>query len=118
MYQPGVPPHKPPMIVWDVVISVAALVMTVVLGGFAVLAGIFSLAFLDYCPPETCSAGGALTAVATAIVVAGIIGVLGLIWAIVRMGRRKISWPIAVGTFTLCLFALGGGIVGYAAAVG
>ncbi|MDJ0393384.1 hypothetical protein QMK17_08565 [Rhodococcus sp. G-MC3] len=110
--------NRPPVPGWDVAISVASLVFTFMLGGLAVLAGIFSLAFLDYCPTGTCSAGGAVTAVAATLVTAGVVGVVGLILTIVRIARKRISWPFAVGTLLLCLLTCTVGAAFYVAAVG
>lgn len=112
------PVNRPAVPGYDLAISIVALVFTVVLGGLALLAGIFSLAFLDYCPPETCSADGAVTAVAATIVVLGVVGVTGLILTVVRLARRRISWPFAVGTLGLCLVVAVVGVGAYAAAVG
>jgi hypothetical protein len=54
-YLPLRPPN-PPIATTDLIISIGALVLTVAFGVVAVAMGLFSLAFLDYCPPETCSA--------------------------------------------------------------
>jgi len=45
----------------DVTASVLMMVMTVLLGGLAAVIGVFILAFIDHCPPATCSIDGALT---------------------------------------------------------
>ena len=102
----------------DLVISVVALVLTVLLGAAAAVMGLFSLAFLDYCPPETCSADGAVTAVGTALMVAFVVGLIGLVVTIVALVRRSLAWPFAVGTLVLCGVICVFGGVGYAAAVG
>lgn len=103
---------------WDVAVSMTALVFTLMLGGLAVLVGIFSLAFLDYCPPESCSADGAVTAVMVTLVAAGALGVAGLVATGVRLARRKTAWPFAVGTLVVCLLTCMAGVVAYASAVG
>ncbi len=103
---------------WDVAVSVTALVFTVMLGGLALLVGVFSLAFLDHCPPETCSADGAVTAVGATLGAAGLVGVAGLVTTLVRLARRRTAWPFAVGTLVVCLLTCMAGVVGYAAAVG
>lgn len=82
------------------------------------LAAIFSLAFLDYCPPETCSADGAFTAVALTVVALAMIGVTGLVLTVVRLARRRLSWPFSVRTLGLCLVVCVAGVGAYAAAVG
>lgn len=109
---------KPPITPPDLWISIAALTLTVLLSAGAAVMGLFSLAFLDYCPPESCSADGAVTAVATALLVAGAIGVVGLAVTIVQLIRRKPGWPFAIGTFVLCMIACAAGGVGYVVAVG
>ena len=58
----------------DLAISITALTITVLLGAVAAVFGLFSLAFLDHCPPESCSAEGAATAVGTALFIAFVIG--------------------------------------------
>jgi hypothetical protein len=121
MAHPGYPPPrppKPPTATTDLWVSIGALILTVIFGGAAAVVGLFSLAFLDYCPPETCSAEGAATAVGTALLAAFAIGVLGLVLTVIQLYRRKPGWPFAVATFVLCALAVVLGGVGYAAAVG
>jgi hypothetical protein len=121
MNQPGYPvalPPKPPVARSDLWISIAVLVATAGLGAVASVLGLLSLAFLDYCPPESCSADGAVTAVGTTLIVAFVIGALGLVATIVQLARRRPAWPFAVSTLVLCMLALGGGVVGYGVAVG
>ena len=102
----------------DLAVSIAALLLTVILGVVAAFFGLFSLAFLDHCPPESCSTDGAVTAVATALVTAAAIAVIGLTLTIVRLYRRRPAWPFAVATVVLCGIAIFLGGVGYAVAVG
>jgi quinol-cytochrome oxidoreductase complex cytochrome b subunit len=121
MSQPGYlapPPPKPPRSGTDLAISITALVLTVILGAGASVLGLFSLAFLDSCPPESCSAEGAATAVFTALIGIFVIGVIGLVITVVQLYRRKPGWPFAVGTLVLCGVACVCGMVGYAVAVG
>jgi hypothetical protein len=121
MAHPGYPPPrppKPPIATTDLWVSIGVLIVTVIFGGASAVMGLFSLAFLDYCPRETCSAGGAATAVGTALLAAFAIGVLGLVLTVIRLYRRKSGWPFAVATFVLCALAVVLGGVGYAAAVG
>jgi hypothetical protein len=92
--------------------------LTVLLGAVASFFGFFSLAFLDYCPPETCSVDGALTAVMTGVGVAMMIGVIGLVVTVVQLVRRKPGWPFAVATLALCTISVFLGGVGYVTAVG
>jgi hypothetical protein len=112
------PPPKPPIATSDLIISIGALILTAAFGVVAAAMGLFSLAFLDYCPPESCSAEGAATAVGTALLAAFAIGVVGLVMTVVQLYRRKPGWPFAVATFVLCALAVGLGVVGYAMAVG
>lgn len=111
-------PAKPPMSVVDLVVSILAIVLTAAFGVVAAAMGVFLLAFLDHCPPETCSADGAATAVGTALGVALVVGVLGSVATIVALVRRKLAWPWAVGTMVLCGVSCLLGGVGYFSAVG
>ena len=111
-------PPKPPIATTDLIISIGALVLTVAFGVVAAAMGLFSLAFLDYCPPETCSAEGATTAVGIALLAAFAIGVIGLVGTVIQLVRRKPGWPFAVATFVLCALAVVLGGVGYAMVVG
>jgi hypothetical protein len=79
----------------DLVISIVALVLVVLLGAAAAVMGLFSLAFLDYCPPENCSVDGAVTAVGTALMIAFVVGLIGLVVTIVALVRRSLAWPFA-----------------------
>ena len=102
----------------DVTASVLMMVMTVLLGGLAAVIGVFMLAFIDHCPPATCSIDGAVTAVMGALAVAALVGVTGVVLTMVAIGRLKKSWPLAAGTLGLCVVVLFGGFVGYFVAVG
>jgi hypothetical protein len=115
---PSYPAPKPPVSGSDLAISITALTITVLLGAVAAVFGLFSLAFLDHCPPESCSAEGAATAVGTALLMAFVIGVVGLVVTVVQLFRRKPGWPFAVGTLVLCTLAVFLGGVGYSMAVG
>ncbi|BBX16338.1 hypothetical protein CRI77_26685 [Mycolicibacterium duvalii] len=102
----------------DIAISIAVLVLTVLIGGAAAVFGLFLLAFLDHCPPATCSIEGAVNAVFTALLVAAGVGLTGLILTVIQLVRARPGWPFAVGTLALCLLTLFLGGVGYSAAVG
>ncbi len=86
---PAMPPPKPPVSGGDVAVSVTALILTVLLGAVAAFFGLFSLAFLDSCPPATCSVDGAVTAVMTGLGIAAVIGVVGLVATVVAAGPAK-----------------------------
>lgn len=116
MYPP--PPPPAPRSAADMTISIVVLVLTAVMGAVAVFFGVFSLAFLDHCPPETCSVDGAVNAVFTALLVAAGVGVVGLVFTVVALIRRATAWPYAIATFALCALTLFLGALGYGAAVG
>ena len=112
---PPVPPRRSGA---DIAISIVVLVLTALLGLVAAFLGLFSLAFLDHCPPPRCSVDGAVNAVFTALLACAVVGVAGMAVTIVALVRRNTAWPFAVGTFALCILTLGAGVVGYSAAVG
>lgn len=114
----AMPPPKPSVSGGDVAVSVTALILTALLGAVAAFFGLFFLAFLDSCPPATCSAEGAVTAVMLGLGAAAVIGVLGLVVTVVQLIRRKRGWPFAVATLALCAVAVFLGGVGYVIAVG
>jgi hypothetical protein len=121
MVQPGypaMPPPKPPVSGADVAVSVVVLVVTALLGAVASFLGLFSLAFLDNCPPETCSVEGAVSAVMSGLGLALVLGVVGLIATVVQLVRRRRGWPVAIATLALCAIAVFLGGVGYVIAVG
>ena len=113
----GAPPTPPQRSGWDIALSIALLVLTVVVGVVAGFLGLFLLAFLDHCPPATCSVDGAVNAVFTAVLAAGALGVIGASVTIVQLIRAKPAWPFAVGTLALCVLSLAIGMVAYSAAV-
>jgi hypothetical protein len=93
------------------------MILTVLTVGFGATVGLFSLAFLDHCPPATCSVDGAVTAVMTAVGAAGVVGIAGIITTIVRLTARKSALPFALGTLLLCIAVLLAGAMAYTAAV-
>ena len=104
-YRPPQPPRNPV----DVTVSIIALVITVLAAGAGAVMSFLSLAFLDYCPPATCSVDGAVTvAFATIAVAAGVV-LTGLILTVTRLGTRKTAWPFAIGALTalIAVFILG-----------
>lgn len=115
-YPAGMP--KPPISGGDLAVSITALVVTVLVAAVGAVLGLFSLAFLDYCPPPNCSVDGAVTAVVTAVAATFAIGVAGLVATVVQLVRRKPGWPVAVATLGLCVIALFCGAIGYGMAVG
>ncbi|MEI6252797.1 MAG: hypothetical protein WCP30_08330 [Mycobacteriaceae bacterium] len=107
----------PPRNAGDVTGSVVVMVVTVLVVGAGAFMGLFSVAFLDHCPPATCSAEGAVTASMTAVVVAALVAVAGIITTIVRLATRKTAWPFAIGTLGLCVGVFVLGAIAYTAAV-
>jgi hypothetical protein len=114
----GPPPPQAQRSPSDLGGSITLIVLTVLSWGFAAFFGLFLLAFLDHCPPATCSADGAMLAIGSALLVAAVIAVIGVTITVVRLVRRKTAWPIALGTLLLCLAAYVCGIVGYFVSVG
>ena len=114
---PPYPPMPPQRSAVDVTVSIVAMVLTLLVGAAGTLMALFSLGFLDNCPPETCSVEAAVTASLTTVVVAGVVVLIGLILTIIRLASRKQAWPFALGTFGLCaaVFVLGGFAYGAAA---
>ncbi len=109
---------KPPISAADLWISVATLALTVLVGVVGAAGGLFSLAFLDYCPPDSCSADGAATAVLGSVLIAALVGLAGLTVTIIRLMRRKPGWPFAIATLCTCGVVLCAGLVGYLVATG
>ena len=111
------PPPPPPRNTTDLTVSIVVMVLTVLLGGAASVMGFFSLAFLDYCPPATCSVDGAVTAVLATIAITAVSVLTGLIITIIRLGQRKTAWPFAIGTLGLMIVVFLVGAIAYTAAV-
>ena len=124
MAQPPYPPHPypapppPPRNGVDLAVSIVALLLTAGMLAVGVVLGIFSLAFLDHCPPATCSVDGAVAAVFTTLLVAFGVALAGLVITVVQLVRRRRGWPFALATIGLVLivFVIGG--FGYSSAVG
>lgn len=108
-----VPPRNPT----DVTISIIVMVLTVLVCGAGAFMGLFSLAFLDYCPPESCSVDGAVTSVMATVAIAALIGLAGVIVTIIRLTTRKRAWPFAVGTLATCIAVFFLGVFAYTAAI-
>ncbi len=116
---PGYPyGPPPPSRTGDRVVSILVLVLTALMLAAGAFLGLMLIAFLDYCPEESCSANGAVVSVMAAVGLAVAAGVGGLVVTAVRLSRRKTAWPFAVGTLVLCAVVFGGGLIAYQAAVG
>ncbi|MGB3483654.1 MAG: hypothetical protein WBB07_15760 [Mycobacterium sp.] len=111
-------PRKPPISGVDLGISITAILLTAAFGAVAAFIGVFMLAFLDTCPPATCSVEGAIGSVGGALLIAAAVGVSGITFTIVQLTRRARAWPIAVGTLVLCIVICVIGLFAFGAAVG
>ena len=120
---PTYPPHPqyptyPPSRTGDRVGSIIALLLTALMLAFGSFFGLMILAFLDHCPPESCSVDGAVLSVMTAIGIAVAVGVAGLVITAVRLSRRLTAWPVAIGTLLLCAVVFVAGFFAFTIAVG
>lgn len=103
---------------WDVLVSVATLVVVAIVVYVGVVVGVFSLAFLDSCSPPRCSESAAWTAVVGPLTVAVVIGLAGMAATIVRLVRRRAAWPFALGALVVVVVVLATGVIAYTASVG
>lgn len=94
------------------------MILTVLVCAAGAMMALFSMAFLDYCPPGSCSAAGAVTAAVGTVMVAGLLGFAGIILTIVRLATRKPGWPSALGTLAGCVAVFVLGAMAYIVAVG
>jgi hypothetical protein len=67
-----------------------------------VLGGVFLLAF-GPCAPPRCSAGAAVAAVVTGLVLAAATGLGGLALTVRRIVLRRAAWPAALLTLVVCV---------------
>lgn len=112
------PPPTPAATAGDRVASIIALVLTALMLAACGFMGLTMLAFLDYCPPDSCSVEGAVLSVMGAVGAAVAIGVVGLVVTVVRLSRRRTGWPFAVGTLFLCGAVLAVGLFAFSVSVG
>ena len=112
------PAPEAPRSTADVTASVIVLVLTVLFGAAAAVIGLVTLAFLDYCPPESCSVEGAVTTVTTTLSIAALVGLAGGVTTVVRLRRRRTAWPWALGTLVAVMLTMVAGAVAYQSAVG
>jgi len=101
----------------DLTVSILLIVATVLTVGTGATMGLFSVAFLDHCPPATCSVDGAVTASMTTVAIAALVGLTGIITTIVRLATRKRAWPFAVGALATCVAVFLMGALAYVGAV-
>jgi uncharacterized membrane protein len=103
---------------WDIALSVFLLLLAAVVGVVGTILAFVSIAFIDNCPPETCSVDGAVGAQFTAALVVILAFVAGLIATIVALATRRRGWWLGLVTVFLVLLSWVLGFVGYFAAVG
>ncbi|WP_232374780.1 hypothetical protein [Mycolicibacterium mengxianglii] len=118
MSPPPTVPRKPPISGVDLGVSIVGIILTVVFSVFAVFIGVFLLAFLDTCPPATCSIGGVIGTVGGTLLITAVLGVIGITFTIVALLRRARAWPLALGTFALCVLTCVIGVYLFGAAAG
>ncbi|BBX44447.1 hypothetical protein GCM10009641_54270 [Mycobacterium cookii] len=108
----------PPRAKWDFVLSAVLLTVSLVCWIVAASGGFFVLAFTDFCPAETCHIHQASVSIAVALAVAAAFIVIGAVLAIVRIVRRRLSWPFSAAALTLSIMAELLGFLEYISAVG
>jgi hypothetical protein len=105
-------------VLWDVVLTVILLVATAVILFVSAFFDLFAVAFTDYCP-EPCHAGAGVAVVFTVWICSGVIALVGTIFSIVCLVRRRRAWWVALATMVLVIlgsvaaFWLYAGIVAY-----
>jgi hypothetical protein len=103
---------------WDVALAVLLLVLAGITGVFGAFLGVFTLAFLDYCPPASCSADGAVAALFGAGTVALLLVVAGVIAVVVTLRSRRRAWWVGLVAFVLVIVAWVVGFVLFGVAIG
>jgi uncharacterized membrane protein HdeD (DUF308 family) len=105
-------------VVWDVVLTVILLIATGVILFASAFFDFFAIAFTDYCP-EPCHAGAGVAVVFTVWIGTAIVALVGVIFSIVRLVRRRRAWWFALATLLLVIigsiaaFWIYAGIVDY-----
>jgi hypothetical protein len=89
-------------VVWDVVLTVTLLVATFIILLVSVFFDPFAIAFTDYCP-EPCHAGAGVAAVFTVWICSAVLAVVGTVFSIVRLVRRRRAWWFALATLLLVI---------------
>lgn len=107
-----------PLVRWDVALSGTALALAGMLIALGVFGAVFLVAFLDYCPPKTCSSSQILVSVGCSLVVAVAAGIAGLAMTMLRIAERRISWPFAVATLVVVGTVIAIGAADHAGAFG
>lgn len=107
-----------PLIRWDVTLSGTALALAGILVALGVFGAVFLVAFLDHCPPRTCSSSQLFVSVGCSLVVAVAAGVAGLAMTVLRVVERRISWPFAVATLVVVGAAIAIGAADYTSVIG
>lgn len=105
-------------IVWDIILSIVVWLITAAFIGISSFIAIFSLAFIDYCPPQSCSSEAAFSCLFAAGAASVVVAIAGFISGLVRMLRGATSWWLTVGAFVLCAACWGVGFITAARAAG
>jgi hypothetical protein len=108
----------PSYLLWDIILSVIIWLITGAFIGISAFISIVSLAFVDYCPPQSCSSEAAFSCLFAAGVASLVVAIAGLIGGLVRMFQGRTSWWMTVGAFVLCVACWLVGFVTAARAVG
>ena len=90
---------KPPVIVWDVVVTVVLLVLLGILAFFVSIFGFFLVMASDPCGAVECNTDLIGTGVLVAVSLPWVVLVAALVFAIIRLVRRRIAfWVPLVGS--------------------
>ena len=102
---------------WDIALSIVLLVLAGSAFGVGAFVAVFSLAFLDYCPPETCSSDGAAAAQIGGGFVIALLALVGTVATIILLALRRRGWWVALLTLVVTILGWVGAFVLYAVAV-
>lgn len=105
------PPRAKPE---DLAATVSLLVISVLAAFFGAIMLLFSVAFIDHCPPETCSLDAAwlsMNAGQAFMLLSLVVGIALSIW---RLVKRKIAWRIALTTLVAVILSA---VLGFVAVV-
>jgi uncharacterized BrkB/YihY/UPF0761 family membrane protein len=88
--------------VWDVVLTIILLVATFVILFVSAFFDLFAVAFTDYCP-EPCHAGAGVAVVFTVWICSAVVFLVGAVFSIIRLVRRRRAWWCALVTLVLVI---------------
>jgi uncharacterized BrkB/YihY/UPF0761 family membrane protein len=81
---------------WDVAATSTLLVVTVAAVALATLLQLFSIAFIDYCPPETCDSTAGVVSQLVVFGAMGLVALAAVVIGVVRLVRRRRAWWVAL----------------------